>query len=86
MPPFVCLVDGRAHPANGALLVQAFADPFSHCIFKCLFSGSRKIALGDTVDCMQVDVEIVYADFPVIQVIPDVEDLVLDLDVVIEKT
>lgn len=81
----MCCIHGRTGPARRGLFVQLLADRFAHGFFECIEPGNREPARGHTVDRMDLDVEIIDADLPVLAAIADIEDLVLDLVIVIEK-
>lgn len=68
-----------------SLFVQFLPDLFAHGFFDCLYPDCREVPFRHTVDCMDLDVEIIDADLPVLAAVADIEDLVLDLVIVIEK-
>jgi hypothetical protein len=83
--PFVCCIHGRTCPSRRGFFIQSFPDLFAHGFFDCLYSDCREVPFRHTVDRMDLDVVIIDADLPVLAAIADIEDLVLDLVIVIEK-
>ncbi len=81
----MCCIHGRTGPARRGLFVQLLPDLFAHGFFDCLYSDCREVPFRQTVDRMDLDVEIIDADLPVLAAIADIEDLVLNLVIVIEK-